>query len=779
MSETSETLRALWDHLDSLRGSEQISWWKGLLHLARGELQGKELSPEVIQALLKRAPDRVMGEFTTPPLISDFMAQLADIVKPDSVLDPMCGSGVMLYEVQSVCTPRKVDGVEINAQACEIARQTLKPRGQVQQASIFDPQLLLSDRYDLIIADPPLSSRIDTERLPESLRGLKLKNLGQYLAVWACRKLTPGGSLAIVMEPRALDRTSFVKAINAEGCQIRASFHVPAGTRSNTGIATQVLVVQRGAQDSVFVGQISDDAKHQEKLLENFQGHVSGRHPSLGRVCELRKFIGYDALEAEYSLQKQIRGTALVAHKFSDLIVEKSHHEHYEETSDVYNAPLNALLLPDNGLRFYADVTEMPESVKKYTRFELNDDEVRARYLLGWFDTDLGKTALRAAGANSFTEMMRLHPSILERLACYLPPVDEQQEVLAALRQLERVRTEIQEIESSCWTWSSSGKELLHSAQTVNQEDKYEDWIESLPYPLASILWRHKVSGDDPRIRFGILLQFFEALAEFMATIHLSAFTLHGPTWLTQQRKLLEILDKQGLTFERATFGTWRVVVESLSARARKMLEDNEQASLLHNMYGVRHTWWIEVLCEPKIATILSQANGLRNKYSGHVGAMGEAQAREIEQELLNLVEQVRAIFGRDWQRYELVQADNMHFTDEGRFTVQALRLMGTRNQFERVERSTSSPMVAGQLYLLATGESEGLKLLPLVRVMAPPSTVANACYFFSSRERDGQRFVSYHFEEEAEVRDYFEDTALTMDQLTKLSMPPGMEYEP
>ena len=778
MSETTTTLKALWTHLDSLRGDERTTLWKGLLHLARGEIQG-ELSPEVIQSLLERAPSGEMGEFTTPPLISDLMAALADIFKPASVLDPMCGSGVMLYKVQSICTPRTVDGVDIDAESCEIARQTLKRHGHVQQGNIFDPHLSLHETYDLIIADPPLNTRIKKEQLPESLQAQRLNNLAQYLVIWACRRLSKDGALAVVMSPNALKQDPFVEAINAEGCRIRASFNVPAGTRSNTAIASQVLVVQHGAQEAIFVGQISNDDKHQERLLKNFRRHKSDKHPSLGRVCELERFISYEALEAEHRLRDQGRNTNLIAHRFSDLLTGKSHHRRGVDAKEAQGTSFATLFLPQDGLRFYADRTEMPERVTDYTCFELDADKAHAQYLLRWFETDLGKTALRAAGANSVIGLVRINSSILERLTCYLPPVHEQQEVLEALRQLERVRTEMQEIEAGCWTGSYSGEELLHRAQTVNLEDKYEDWIESLPYPLASILWRHKVSGEDPRIRYRILLHFFEALAEFLATIHLSAFTLHEPTWRAQQEKLLKIFKRQDLTLERATFGTWKVVVESLSANARKMVENKEQESLVHNMYATHQTQWLQTLCESRIATILSKANGMRNTDDAHGGAMGEAQADQIEQELLSLVEQIRTVFGRGWQRYELIQADKMTYAEaDGRFTFQAPRIMGTRNQFERAERSTLYPMDTGQLYLLADGGSHGLKLLPFVKVMASPSKVANACYFYNRAERDGQRFVSYHFEEEAALCDRFEDTALAMKQLTTIPTLPGMEDE-
>jgi hypothetical protein len=95
------------------------------------------------------------------------------------------------------------------------------------------------------------------------------------------------------------------------------------------------------------------------------------------------------------------------------------------------------------------------------------------------------------------------------------------------------------------------------------------------------------------------------------------------------------------------------------------------------------------------------------------------------------LVGEIRGIFGYGWKYYELIQADMMKFVD-GRYKFKVPKLMGTRNQFERVEKTTLTPMETGNHYLLAEGTGTGLKLLPFVKVMASPSNMANACYFYN-----------------------------------------------
>jgi hypothetical protein len=436
----------------------------------------------------------------------------------------------------------------------------------------------------------------------------------------------------------------------------------------------------------------------------------------------------------------------------------------------------NSLLLPEGGFRFYADSTELPKTVSRYFRFELDGNLVDARYLTHWLRTDIGEVALGAAGARSMVRRLSKR-RLLERLICYLPPLREQQETLKTVRRLEQLRTEIREIEADCWSGQYTSDELADRAETVNRNDRHEFWVESLPYPLASILWRHKMSDDDPRIKYKILLHFFEALAVYLATLHLSAFTSHKQTWRVQQERLLKTLAKEHLSLEMATFGVWKVAVELLGKAAREMSKNPDQEPLLRQMYAIRYRS-LDMIPDPDIASTIVRANSIRNTDEAHGGAIGKLRAAAIEDELLQLVDQIRAIFGRGWQRYELIQAEKMALEEGGLFRVDAKKLMGTHSQFQSQEYRTSSPMVNGRLYLLEEGASEGLELLPFVRMMSSPSDIDNACYFYNRVVDGGHRFVSYHFEKESSICKHFGDTASTVQRLTTLPSLPGKDAE-
>jgi hypothetical protein len=74
--------------------------------------------------------------------------------------------------------------------------------------------------------------------------------------------------------------------------------------------------------------------------------------------------------------------------------------------------------------------------------------------------------------------------------------------------------------------------------------------------------------------------------------------------------------------------------------------------------------------------------------------------------------------------------------------------------------------MEHGVLYLKSQDDRNALALLPLIKVMPSPRSAENACYFYNRQERDSVRFVSYHFEKEADITGAFADTLQAIAKL-------------
>ncbi|MDZ7652840.1 MAG: hypothetical protein U5L03_09955 [Burkholderiaceae bacterium] len=130
-----------------------------------------------------------------------------------------------------------------------------------------------------------------------------------------------------------------------------------------------------------------------------------------------------------------------------------------------------------------------------------------------------------------------------------------------------------------------------------------------MPFPLASILraWQATPSQDF-RTKYEHLLHFFEATAEFASVVLLSAFSSNEALFAPHRQRLLETMQKHNLSFQRATFGAWKLVVEYLGRQTRDLLaaEGGREA-------GTRMAGW-GVVCRDVFRSVASLARSAQSE---------------------------------------------------------------------------------------------------------------------------------------------------------------------
>ena len=339
---------------------------------------------------------------------------------------------------------------------------------------------------------------------------------------------------------------------------------------------------------------------------------------------------------------------------------------------------------------------------------------------------------------------------------------------------LGQLRAEVAELESQLWDGPEPVADPVERIRSHNREDRYEDWFETLPFPLARVLWKHHASSGSHQERYKTLLHFFEATAAFLATVQLSAFMADDELWMEVGPELNKKLSQQNLSLDQASFGSWRVVFEFLSKRCEYLIKesaaDGEQPRA-QQMFRVVDTRSLGVLTDSRLRNILQQANKIRNDWDGHGGAMSEASAKDVHDRLYALVQQTREVFGRKWQAFELIQPGTFVYRNE-LFSVTSNRLMGTRcYPFEERVYESEDPLETGGLYLFDSVSRRGLKLLPFVTVMPSPEQSADACYVLSRAGNDGNsRWVSYHFEQESQINLEVKGVSEALERFTQFT---------
>ena len=95
--------------------------------------------------------------------------------------------------------------------------------------------------------------------------------------------------------------------------------------------------------------------------------------------------------------------------------------------------------------------------------------------------------------------------------------------------------------------------------------------------------------------------------------------------------------------------------------------------------------------------------------------------------------------------------------------------LVGSNSEFLKESRAMPTWLDVDRLYLADRDSGHALLLLPLVHVGPSPAYARNACYFFNRVEKDGLRFVSYHFADKPEFTDRFDDASAAIRFLSEV----------
>lgn len=150
-------------------------------------------TPPPAEPQLPRATRKQCGIYYTPPEMVRLVVELTltpdfSGERPPRVLDPACGAGEFLLEVQRVLQTRydvassrtAIHGVDIDRAAIRQARRRLRaadaefPAGQLVPGDFLETSLLPSSSFDAIVGNPPY---VNIRQLAKSMPKLRIDQL--------------------------------------------------------------------------------------------------------------------------------------------------------------------------------------------------------------------------------------------------------------------------------------------------------------------------------------------------------------------------------------------------------------------------------------------------------------------------------------------------------------------------------------------------------------------------------------------------------------------------
>ncbi|NLU03555.1 MAG: ATP-binding domain-containing protein, partial [Methanothermobacter sp.] len=274
-------------------------------------------------------------------------------------------------------------------------------------------------------------------------------------------------------------------------------------------------------------------------------------------------------------------------------------------------------------------------------------------------------------------------------------------------------------------------------------DPELEEWIETLPYPLASIIWESMtVTSYESRVRY--LIHFFEALAEFNFNLIISGLSSNELFFDMRAREAFQGVKNN---LERPTFGYWTTLLFKAIRSLRMALKDRYHKNQVHKSFGKPGDDFLNALASANLPLILKNVLRYRNIWEGHGPRVSEEEYRKRYSVLIGELRKVRDVIGNTYSHAFLV-IPSEGILDGGVHRYTAKRYMTTRAPFRAVKLESEEPMDSNSIYLANPNKRRHLELLPLI------INNDDTCYFYNGidDETGKARYCSYHNKDKAEI---------------------------
>lgn len=386
-----------------------------------------------------------------------------------------------------------------------------------------------------------------------------------------------------------------------------------------------------------------------------------------------------------------------------------------------------------------ATASTLPDGAGKDWCCAVPDPERIVPGYLGWFfAAPAGRKALALAACRVRREGTC---AALNGAPVWAPPLDVQEEILEAEGLLAAAEERLETLRKTLRSHPHAAGRVLAALEAFPAGGGAESWLETLPFPLASILWAYRAGGS-PGEKNAYLMDFFEALAEFLATVMASALL----PLVSEGRIDLAGNDREfGELFSHSSFRGWTLLCRRLGGHTRSLAASPEGRRMVMRRYGNPPREFLMALTGKRLYAVLDEVADYRNLWKGHGTQVSDREEEERCARLENCLLRASRLIGSAFEPALLMRPGGGEYHD-GTFSYTVEALYGSHTPFRRITVETAVPLDTGRLYLIFEGQLRPLELLPFIRLEEIGEGAVPACYFYNRMDDDQVRFISYHF---------------------------------
>lgn len=525
---------------------------------------------------------------------------------------------------------------------------------------------------------------------------------------------------------------------------LNAVVEVSNGYRAAPGTSASLMFIGRQPVSELFVGRLTGSSDIGRRARE-LRMRKPGPSAEDGRLVSAAAGASVSRPAAEERLVQLGAKTGLQPRPLRTFLARPL--AKLLRRGETWEDEPNAVYLPTfAGARVWTRLDDLSSPSHAYFQLVLDPETALADYVAAFLRSPLGLAVRDSVSSGGVRASIRR--AELEDMAVYAPSIAEQQQFVAVRGGIRDLRLQLDDLDRRLVSHPRAAKKVRREMERLNERDGFGAWLDTLPFPLASIAHTYRAAAKaKPDRRSSALLRLFEGSAEFACAVLLSGYRgtsywpEHHEAWLANE-------DGSRMTLDAASFGTWTTLGSRIAGTTRKLLADTDHRRALLDGFRLSTPTLLAGLCSKDLWKTLDSARKERNREKAHGSLESDARDFAQLQRLEALLDAYRRATADTFDGVLLFRPGGGELVRSIYHYASATMLMGANPIFTEQPRRSHLGLEANEVYLAEDVDviSGALQLAPFVRFMSSPSSEQNACWFYSRLEGGKPVFISHHY---------------------------------